>query len=74
MEISKGSVSNMDWVSDSDMDGLPDINENCEGASQYDPNCIKTNPNEKDSDGDGWWDSIEITAETDPNNSEDRLY
>lgn len=45
-------------VADSDRDALPDMTENCEDNTA-DTTCIKTNPRKKDSDGDGWWDSIE---------------
>jgi len=55
---------------DTDGDNLTDEEENCTGVSQYDPKCIKTNPNLKDTDDDGWWDSIEKEAETDPNNKD----
>lgn len=43
---------------DSDNDGLTDDQENCSGASEYKLNCKKTDPNKKDTDGDGWWDGI----------------
>jgi len=44
---------------DSDKDGLPDEVETCsyQGAPS---DCIKTNPNKRDSLGDGWWDGIRI--------------
>ena len=58
-------------IKDSDGDNLPDEDEKCEGANKYDKSCVKTNPNLKDTDGDGWWDSIEDAAKTDPNNSAD---
>ena len=44
---------------DSDKDGLTDQEELCLGASQYDKTCVKTDPNNKDSNGNGWWDGIE---------------
>lgn len=59
---------------DSDGDMLADERETCTGANQYDPKCVKTNPNLKDSDSDGWWDSIEEIAGTNPNNPNSYLY
>lgn len=44
---------------DSDKDGLTDREETCTGAQQYDPKCIKTDPNKRDTNGNGWWDGIE---------------
>lgn len=44
---------------DSDKDGLTDQDEICGGAKQYDTKCIKTDPNKRDTDGNGWWDGIE---------------
>ncbi len=44
-------------LADSDKDGLYDEEENCSGIYSN-PKCIKTNPNKRDSDGDGWWDRI----------------
>jgi len=58
---------------DTDQDGLTDQAETCTGASQYDPDCVETNPSLKDSDNDGWWDSLELEAETDPNNPQNHL-
>jgi hypothetical protein len=46
-------------IIDTDNDGLTDWNETCSGAGAYNPDCIETNPNNKDTDGDGWWDSID---------------
>lgn len=47
-----------EMVKDADGDTLPDEVELCKGDN-VDPNCAKTNPKAKDSNGDGWWDSIE---------------
>lgn len=46
-------------VTDTDQDGLPDEVETCtyQGAPK---DCVKTNPNKRDSLGDGWWDGIRI--------------
>ncbi|MDP2926762.1 MAG: hypothetical protein Q8N65_01340 [bacterium] len=58
---------------DSDGDDLPDRDEKCVygDKEQYNkPYCTKTNPNSKDTDGDGWWDSIEESAKTNPNSSQ----
>lgn len=43
---------------DTDGDTLPDEVELCKGDN-VDPSCSKTDPKRKDTDGDGWWDSIE---------------
>jgi len=43
---------------DTDGDLLPDSIELC-ADEKTDPTCVKTDPNKKDTDGDGWWDSIE---------------
>ncbi len=44
-------------IKDSDQDGAPDEVETCsyQGAPS---DCIKTDPNKRDSIGDGWWDGI----------------
>jgi len=46
-------------VMDSDKDGLFDEEEQCIGDFAY-PGCIKTDPKKNDTDGDGWWDGVEI--------------
>jgi hypothetical protein len=56
---------------DSDGDGLTDQEENCNGSSQYDTSCIKTNPILKDTDGDSWWDGIEDVVHIRANDSSD---
>ncbi len=48
-----------DRVKDTDGDYLPDEIENCAFA-EASSSCIKTNPNKKDSKGDGWWDGVRI--------------
>jgi hypothetical protein len=51
---------------DSDQDGLSDYDENC---TQNDPPCEQpTDPLKRDTDGDGYWDGIEVAADSDPNN------
>ncbi len=45
-------------IKDSDSDFLPDDTELCQGADIA-LDCVSTNPNSRDTDGDGWWDSIE---------------
>lgn len=64
-------------LEDSDGDGLPDRGESqitlsrdvCEGGNfqKWDMECVTTDPNLKDTDGDGFWDGVEVQAETDPN-------
>ena len=46
-------------VKDSDNDGITDQEETCTGASEFNKKCVKTDPQNKDSDGDGLWDGIE---------------
>ncbi len=53
-------------VKDSDGDGIFDKDESCKFSF-----CVKTDPQKKDTDEDGWWDGIEIQAETDPLSSKD---
>jgi hypothetical protein len=44
---------------DSDKDGLTDMDETCgESVEMPVQNCVKTDPNKRDSKGDGWWDGI----------------
>jgi hypothetical protein len=56
---SEGESDLQSMIIDTDNDGLTDWNETCSGAGAYNPDCIETNPNNKDTDGDGWWDSID---------------
>lgn len=42
---------------DSDMDGVSDYEEKCLDKNR--PNCTKTDPNKRDTDGDGLWDGVE---------------
>ena len=44
---------------DSDKDGVADRVETCSGAEQYNSRCVKTDPNNRDTNGNGWWDGIE---------------
>jgi len=44
---------------DSDKDGLTNEEEICAGADQYNSQCVKTDPNKRDTNGNGWWDEIE---------------
>lgn len=62
---------------DSDGDGLTDQDEKCVygDKGQFNkPYCTKTNPNLKDTDGDGWWDGTEDNAKTDPNSAADHPF
>ncbi len=42
---------------DSDLDGISDFEEKCLDKNKA--NCTKTDPNKRDSDGDGLWDGVE---------------
>jgi len=53
------SGSDQATVLDSDKDGLTNDDETCSKAKAYDPNCVKTDPNKRDTNGNGWWDGIE---------------
>ncbi len=44
---------------DSDKDGLTDMDEVCGGAEKYNSKCVKTDPNKRDTNGNGLWDGIE---------------
>ncbi len=45
---------------DSDKDGLTDEEELCHTAKVFNTECEKSDPNKRDTDGDGWWDSVQI--------------
>ncbi len=46
-------------MADTDQDGKDDQVETC--TNQPDPaSCIKTDPNKRDSNGNGWWDGVEM--------------
>jgi len=45
---------------DSDEDGVVDDIENCVGYAVEKDCPTKSNPTKKDTDGDGWWDGVEI--------------
>jgi hypothetical protein len=46
-------------IIDTDMDGISNEVETCTYQSADPKTCVKTDPNNKDSNGNGWWDSIE---------------
>ncbi|MDB5194170.1 MAG: hypothetical protein JWN50_184 [Parcubacteria group bacterium] len=48
-------------ITDSDQDALENEVETCtyEGAASSTPPCVQTDPNKKDTNGNGWWDSID---------------
>jgi hypothetical protein len=46
-------------IIDTDKDGLTDEDETCSGGSKYDSRCVKTDPNKRDTNGNGLWDGIE---------------
>lgn len=56
---------------ESDKDGILNSDEDCSDNiyTHFPDKCIKTDLNKQDTDGDGWWDEIEVGAETNPNNS-----
>jgi hypothetical protein len=47
-------------IIDSDSDGLTDQTENCTFLGVDPATCVKTDPNKRDTNKDGWWDSTEI--------------
>jgi hypothetical protein len=47
-----------EMIADTDKDGMPDKTERCEDNTPG-VECVKTNPNRRDTNGNGWWDSIE---------------
>lgn len=70
------SVKTWDLISendslDSDKDGRLNSDEDCSGNiyTHFPEKCIETDLNKQDTDGDGWWDGIEVDAETNPNSS-----
>jgi hypothetical protein len=47
-------------VKDSDGDGLTDTEETCEEFfSSFDDDCVKTDSYKRDTNGNGWWDSVD---------------
>ena len=62
MELDEDTINSRlaEMVKDSDEDGLPDEMEECLETSFFASGCKATNPNVRDTDGDGWWDGIEI--------------
>ena len=56
LEFLMMSYKSLPDLTDSDKDGSPDSTENCSNGN---PSCQKTNPSNRDTDGDGWWDGIE---------------
>ncbi|MFH0856619.1 MAG: hypothetical protein V1860_01845 [bacterium] len=49
--------------SDLDHDGISNEEEKCEGIYAYTSDCIPTDPKNKDTNSDGWWDGIEKAME-----------
>lgn len=66
--VDKASSTKAQWMesltklaTDSDKDGLTDNEENCldaKGGAVL--QCVKTNPQKRDSKGDGWWDGVRV--------------
>ncbi len=50
-------------ITDTDKDGLFDARERCEVALRAGETCVKSDPNNRDTDSDGWWDGVEIRFE-----------
>jgi hypothetical protein len=44
---------------DSDKDGISDQEETCSELYKYNSKCVKTDPNKRDSNGNGLWDGID---------------
>lgn len=44
---------------DSDKDGKKNDEETCSNGEQYNSRCVKSDPNKRDTNGNGWWDGIE---------------
>lgn len=64
--ISKGEASEQElsdrliiYTQDNDNDGLADYDEECLGAKEGEV-CNKTNPKIRDTDGDGFWDGVQV--------------
>lgn len=47
------------YTEDNDEDGVADYEEECLNTPG-DLSCVKTNPKIRDTDGDGWWDGVEV--------------
>lgn len=47
------------FTADKDEDGKEDYLETCSSATQI-KGCVKTDPTKKDTNGNGWWDGIEV--------------
>ena len=66
----EGEQTLQEHMKDSDQDGVTDDTETCSG---YDPFCGPvTDPLNRDTDGDGYWDGIEAGVETDPTDPNSR--
>jgi hypothetical protein len=59
--VSKESAEKMlqEMSLDTDQDGIRDQVEKCEGSKAADPKCVKTDPNNRDTDGNGYWDGVD---------------
>lgn len=57
------------FSTDTDRDGRNDEDETCTNwiYKNYPEKCIKSDFNKIDTDNDGWWDGIEVEADTNPN-------
>jgi len=49
------------FLVDSDKDGLLDVEENC--TADNNPWCEETDPANRDTNNNGWWDSVDIAME-----------
>lgn len=47
-------------ILDTDNDGLTDQQETCAGLYFEDPECTNTDPEKRDTTGNGWWDGVEF--------------
>lgn len=60
LSVTSMPYASLDEIVDTDEDGLTDLQETCSGPYASDSTCKKTDPNDYDTDKNGYWDGTDM--------------